>query len=280
MKSAAVCIVKNEGHGIFEWALYNAFMGFDAIIVYNNNSDDDTLYELAKAAKFADVRVTDWPLHPGQNQAYNHALETHRAEFDTFCMIDADEFIVPIHHSDIRKLLESCADYPHVAIQWAMFGSSGHLERPSGLVSESYTWRAARPNMHVKTICRPSLFREESRFVNPHYMTGSSYVFADGSPVQWGVRPDGRAAWGKLARNGPSDLAQINHYWTKSRADFEAKLARGRATTKDFRSDRFEDVDKNEVLDNKIKERFAGVLDRIKTARSHQSQDMSIEPGW
>lgn len=271
MRSCLVGIVKNEEHGIFEWALYHAFMGFDAIVLYDNGSTDGTKDEIARAARFADVRVIDWPMHPGQVQAYNNAMQTLSGEFDTFCMLDADEFLVPLRSADIREFVASCAQYPHVAIQWTMFGSSGHNTRPSGLVTEIYTWRSQQLNRHIKTICRPKLFRHQSIFLNPHYMDGSSYVFADGSPVTWGTRIAGNStcpSFGKIAHDGPAGLVQINHYWTKSKQEFEAKKARGRATTKNVREDRFEDVDRNDIVDTSIIDRFSDILRRIKDAKS------------
>lgn len=259
MKSAAICIAKNEGAAIFEWCLYQAFMGFDAVIIFNNNSTDNTVAEIAKASRHADVRCIDWPMHPGQIQAYNFAIEEFKDEFDVFAMIDADEFIVPEMHDSIRELLDSCPAHPHVAIQWVMYGSSGHITRPKGLVTESYTWTTGKPNGHIKTICRPALFSVPSVFESPHYMGGSSYVFLDGTPVEWGTK------YGKVAVFDSSGLARINHYWTKSKEDFEAKKARGRATRAAVRADQFEDVDINRQEDRVLVDRFSSVLTKIKS---------------
>lgn len=259
MKSALVGIVKNEGHCIFEWVLYHALQGFDAVILYDNNSTDHTRTETAKAARFADVRVRDWPMHPGQVQAYDHALSTHAGEFDVFVMLDADEFLVPMQHSDIRSFLGSTEGLSHVAVRWEVYGSSGHQTRPAGLVTESYTWRAKHRNKHIKTICRPALFREPGRWFNPHVVTGGDYTFADGSQITWPAKP------GKVPTLGP-DIARINHYWCKSREDFDAKMAKGVATGTWVRNNRFEDEDRNDVHDPVVVERFSHILDRIKDA--------------
>ncbi len=260
MKSCVVGIVKNEVHSVFEWALYHAFNGFDAVLIYNNNSSDGTAAEVERASKFADIRLIDWPLHPGQIQAYDDAITRFRSEFDTFCMLDADEFLLPLKHADCRDFLASVAKFEHVAVHWVMYGSSGHISRPSGLVTKTYTYRAKRPNNHIKTIYRPN--ERKSNFINPHFMLPSRYVNAAGEPVTWNPRKPG----GKAISDQAADIARVNHYYTKSREDYDQKLLRGKADGHRVRKNSFAKWDKNELHDTVIIERFGHVLSRIESA--------------
>lgn len=259
MKSCLVGIAKNEGPFIFEWCLYHAFNGFDAVVVYDNNSTDDTGEQVNLASKFADVRLVDWPLHPGQIEAYEHAMGSLRPQFDVFCMLDIDEFLVAPQHPNLSGLLSMAMEYPLIAVNWIYFGSSGHVQRPSGLVLENYTRRAAKGNSHVKSIIGPGA--ANSHFLNPHFLDPGDYVDASGTPITWNPTKRGRT-------NGARhlDLARIQHYYTRSRQDYDAKLARGRATSNKMRADTFVAHDLNDVEDRTVENLYGVVLERIRQA--------------
>ena len=263
LKACLVAIVKNEGAGIFEWVLYHHLLGFDQIIVYENGSTDDTLSELRRAEALAPLQIIDWPLRPGQNQAYNHAIETFGDAFDSFMMLDADEFLLPIKHRGLKPLLQDLSTYPHVGIHWMMYGSNGHISRPRGLVLESYTGRAKTANFHIKSIVRPQIFEDkQSRFVNPHFMDHSNYVGADRQPYIWDPRKNG--VGGKADVILGADIAMINHYFTKSREDYEVKLKRANADSLSERKDVFAEADKNHVQDRTILERYPEIVETLR----------------
>ena len=57
-------------------------------------------------------------------------------------LIDVDEFILPVKADSIIQVLQFFANEPVVIrLSAAMFGTSGHIERPPGLVVASYTRR-------------------------------------------------------------------------------------------------------------------------------------------
>ena len=123
-----------------------------------------------------------------------------------------------------------------------MFGSSGHEEAPGALVTEAFTRRAEDDffdHRMVKSIVRP----RRVRALNPHAFTPiqGGYVRPDGSPAR--LEQDARTA-------GAADygLLQVNHYFTRSRAHWRRKMARGYRDIERAASD-FDKYDRNERED-------------------------------
>ena len=140
-------------------------------------------------------------------------------------------------------------DAPAVGVNWTMFGSSGHVHRPRGLVTASYQLRASvdlvfegpgpgvegsggepvpavRPpvSRHIKSIVDPAATRS---VVSPHafvYEDQRLAVTPAGAVI--GARP-GMPVSGSYCE-GP---LRLNHYWSRSLEEFDAKLLRGRADT-------------------------------------------------
>jgi hypothetical protein len=175
-------------------------------------------------------------------------------------MLDADEFLLPLKHADCRDFLASVAKFEHVAVHWVMYGSSGHVSRPDGLVTRVYTYRAKGTNQHIKTIYRPN--ERKSNFASPHFMLPSQYVNAAGEPVTWNPKKLG----GKAISHPAADIARVNHYYTKSREDYDQKLRRGRSDRVHVSEDFFAKCDKNELHDTVIIDRFGHILRRIESA--------------
>jgi hypothetical protein len=144
-----------------------------------------------------------------------------------------------------------------------MYGSNGHVKRPHGLTLENYTGRAKTVNYHIKSIVRPAKFEsEETRFTNPHYMDHSRYVGADGAVFSWDPRKNG--AGGKADVILGSDIALINHYFTKSREDYEIKLQRANADSLSPRRDVFAENDRNLVQDRTILTLYPQIIEKLR----------------
>lgn len=251
MKIAACLIVKDEARDIAEWIAFHALAGFDALLIYDNGSSDGTTALLQAAAGLHDVRVTPWRTRAGaaQMDAYRHALRTSRHEFEWVALIDSDEFIV-IHQPDtLRTLCDTGA--AAIGINWAMFGSNGHDQLPSRLVIESFTRRAEVSfpiNRHVKSLVRPGAVLES---LNPHAFTvDGPTILPDGRALEWERDPDGNLRAGLTQTPADYTIAQVNHYFTRSRAHWQMKTARGYPNPGSMHKlQQFDDYDRNEVED-------------------------------
>ncbi len=224
---AAVCVVKNEADDLAEWLGFHLAAGVKTILVYDNGSTDETRsIALAFSEKY-DVRVIPWSLnsHDYQRRAYMDSLWRLTGQVDWIAFIDADEFITSRDPQTTLRFLDNIdADVGQICLNWAAFGSSGHDQRPDGLVIESYTMRSvasAGINRHVKSLVRPAAVRN---CINPHafQVTGRT-VDTNLNDIIWSNR-DGV---GLVAGAPLYDKLWINHYWTKSKSHWLKKLARG-----------------------------------------------------
>ena len=246
MKVALVGIARNEALWVSEWMAYHLQLGFDAVMVYDNGSTDETALKVIRAEREADTRLIVWSRWGSAYQcsAYDDALAKFGSEFDWFAILDLDEFLDCGSHADVKTLIARLGGGGAIALNWAMFGSSGHTEAPSGLMTSSYTRRAPSDfpvNHHVKSLVRADGYL---RAVNPHCVaTEGSYLDALGDAVQW--QHEGLAKI--VAGRG---VPKVNHYYAKSLAEWRVKMARGYRDAHPARTMAdFEACDRNEVED-------------------------------
>lgn len=216
---AAICaIVKDELEDIHEWIWHHLAIGFEHILIYDNNSKVPLKRELASFTEAGLVTVLEWPLTGSQQlSAYMHAIGNWGSNACWMAFIDIDEFIVPLQNADIRDFLDDYLPFGGVCANWRMFGSNGHISRPGGGVMENYTCCLGLNN-HIKSIVRPEYVR---RPVSAHHFT-----FA---PGHWCVNED-KVPVRDYHTYALADRICINHYYYKSQQDFYAKIARGLAT--------------------------------------------------
>ena len=223
MKPLAVCaIFKNEARFLLEWIAYHHAIGFDRFVLYDNDSSDGGA-ALVRTSPLAGIAtVVPWPQRPGQLAAYRHFIAHHAAGFEWAAFIDLDEFLLPLHGTRIADLLQCWPAFSAVLVHWRVFGPSGWIEPPDRLVIEAYDQRApddAPVNRHIKSIvrCRDLLDAADE---NPH-------EFRVAGPVC--------NTLGQAVRNTAIQPAAcheylvLNHYITRSQADWQAKLQRGTA---------------------------------------------------
>ena len=258
MKTAVCLIVRNEVRDIAEWIAFHALAGFDTQIIFDNRSDDGTTDIVKSAGARYDIRYHHWP-HSGpdsQVSAYEAACAAYKLEFDWIAFVDSDEFVVIAGAEPIGDYLARFEGWSGVALNWAIYGSDGHEAFPDGLVMESFTRRAGLdffPVRHVKSIIRPGF---AARCLNPHCfdLRGhrlGSYATPRQRPMQWWPAPElGGILPGVSLELPDYATARINHYFTRSRAHWLAKLARGYPSDIAIRKRaEFDIYDRNDVRD-------------------------------
>lgn len=222
-----VAIAKNEGRFIVEWVSHHMSIGFRDIVVYDNESTDETAVVIdALSDAGVPIRRIPWSCslqESPQRSAYAHAFSS-LADVEWMMMMDLDEFFVfRDSHKDMNDWLSTMpSDVAAIGVNWLTYGSSGVRDGNYGLVRDTFRSGCARSfsnNRHIKTIFRPKMVDK----VRIHHveLTSGRYVHCDGSPLEM-ERPG-------LSVKVEHGVAQINHYQIKSRADFDAKIRRGRA---------------------------------------------------
>jgi glycosyltransferase involved in cell wall biosynthesis len=242
-----VGIVRNEEAHIAEWLAWQFCAGFDTVFLLDNASTDATAAIARAMAPRLDVRVFDYPYRGADYQlrGYEQIARAAVADFEWLAFFDTDEFLRLDEGLNLKALLAQRPEAA-VAVPWAMFGSNGHVEKPGGLVIESFTRRAEAdfpPNRHVKSIVRPALMEAAT---NPHvFAMRGGYVDLSGRPVAWGH------VAGLLAHDPDYAGGALNHYFTRSAAHWREKLARGYPDTSRAPED-FAAYDRNEVEDTRL----------------------------
>jgi glycosyltransferase involved in cell wall biosynthesis len=258
MTSAICLIVRNEVRDIAEWIAFHAILGFDTQIIFDNASTDGTDRVIKAAARLHDVRYHHWPNMQPRSQclSYEAACKAYGLEFDWIAFLDSDEFLIPSEPVTINTLLDRYASFSGIAIPWAIYGANGHEDFPNAPVLQSFTRRASEdffPARHVKSIIRP---RFAARCMNPHCFdlaghTSGSYCDPQGQPMHWLPAPEHGGILAGVARDTPDyGVCRVNHYFTRSRAHWQAKLRRGYPGAPDLRSEaEFAEYDRNEIED-------------------------------
>lgn len=259
-KLGIVVIIKNEAPYIEEWIEFHRNLGFDKFIIYDNESNDEIETVLSKYVKSG---IADYIYYPGKNRqcdAYNDAVYRYKDIIEYMAVIDADEFILPSVYGEnvykmIDNILKTNMNYGGLVINWLCFGSNGHITKPDGLVIEEYTKRGNekfQANQNYKTIINP---RRVFAFVYPHfpfYLKGCCGVDTDENIIK------------TYTKIGIYNKLRINHYFTKSKEEYEKKMNRGKADRSDYRSmDDFYRHDVNDIEDTLAKKYAANVRKHI-----------------
>jgi glycosyl transferase family 92 len=216
---AVGAIFKDEARYLPEWIEFHLRQGVERFYLYENNSSDD--WEEALAPYQDVVELHRWPRHPGQFAAYADCLDRHRRDTRWIAFIDIDEFLFSPTGRSLPNVLKEFSRVPAVAANWRIYGTNGHETPPDGSVVENYP--VAEPdehpiNLHVKSTVFPAM--TSSLVENSH--TFRHY----GRPVG----EDRRPVSGPWRQPPTADLLRINHYLTRSRQEWEAKLKRPRVS--------------------------------------------------
>jgi hypothetical protein len=213
-----VCIVKDEGPYLEEWIAYHVALGVDHFLIYDNGSTDGSAELLERYQNHGLVTRIDWPLRGGQLAAYNHALRFLGPIADWLAFYDVDEFLVPLLDDDIPAFLARFPGAAVVRVPRLEFGYSGHRTPPADLALDAYTEVAnvldLDPDLppRVKSVVRPGAVSA----IDIH-LAFPADVPPPGVPTQ-------------TVEEAVRGVAQLNHYYTRSFEEFEAKRFRGSAT--------------------------------------------------
>ena len=259
MKTAVCLVVRDEARNIEEWIAFHALAGFDTQIIFDNGSTDGTADRVQAATRQYDIRFHDWQNRSAASQvlAYDAACTAYQLEFDWIAFLDSDEFLVTPSAEPVNQFLARFDGFSAVAVNWAVYGANGYEDFPPGLVVESFTRRADAtffPARHVKSIIRPRL---AERCVNPHYFAmredmDGHYCDAHGRYMLWLRAPEAPGGVMRGVSRAPPDYqsCRVNHYFTRSRAHFLAKLRRGYPSDVAVRKlEEFDEYNRNEVED-------------------------------
>lgn len=232
--------MRNEGPYLLEWMAYHRLIGFTEIIVCSNDCDDgsaDLLDGLQARGHLTHIRCRPGPGEKAQLHAYAQAEIHLSPEWpDVLMVLDADEYLnIHAGTGTVTELLAAVPDATAMLVNWRIFGSAGENRwspepvtrrfcRAAPLahgVNRSFKTLFTRPDAyHCPLLPHGPGFAREERLHELRVVNGSGTLM----PVEYAraetflqTDPDA-VTW---------NLAQINHYNTRSWQDYLSKHHRG-----------------------------------------------------
>jgi hypothetical protein len=222
LELGVVVIIRNEAPYLEEWLAYHHALGVEHFFIYDNGSTDELSSVIEPWVNHGLVTLVHWPLPGGQIDAYSHALRFYGPSVDWLAFFDVDEFVVPLVDDDIPSVLARFPQAADVRIPRVDFGFSGHRRPPEGLTIESFTQVA---NVFGRDPAKPQRVKS---VVQPRSISAVGIHTATVADEPRG--PDGKPVPGETVGKACWELVQLNHYYTRSFEEFEAKRFRGSAT--------------------------------------------------
>lgn len=234
----AICaIFKNEAPYLAEWLTFHEGVGVTHFYLYNDASDDNFREVIAPWVMRGMITITEWPTL-AQAQAYTDCVRRFRMEARWIAFIDLDEFIFSPAGTALPEVLKAYKGVAALFVYWVLFGSGGNETRPEGPVLEAYrncldlAGTRADNFDHGKTSDRSSYVtgwsRDGKSIINPRLVRRPSIhkpksVWA-GAVVDENMLPVQRH---EVDAPVSYSTIRINHYWSKSIAEFTEKVDRG-----------------------------------------------------
>jgi len=226
---AVMAILKDEAPNMEEWLCHHLAIGVDHFFLYDNGSTDDLHEVLRPYANHGIVTTVYFPMRGLQRDANNHAVRFFGSTTEWLAYVDIDEFLVPENDESIGSVMQRFGDAEQVLVSRKEFCYGGHRTPPGGLVTEAYReYSQDVPRMGTSAILAKPIVRPSGVVrVGVH-----NAITLHGRTVNTAGRPTSEEA---TAIEDPSySNLQMNHYFTKSLSEFQAKRSRATTSTHAF----------------------------------------------
>ncbi|MES2692948.1 MAG: glycosyltransferase family 2 protein [Verrucomicrobiota bacterium] len=218
--SSCLCF-KDSASYLQEWLAYYTCLGVEHFYLYNNDSSDDFMPPLRPYLAAGRATLLNFPGRAQQQAMYEHCVATYGGTTRWLMFCDDDEFLMPTQDISLPAALEPYERFAGVAVCWMLYGSSGHLTRPPGLVVENYIRRFAVPDQHIKCVIDPS------KILRPQ-LVGHQFECVAGQVV---VTDEFEPVTGPFHHKPSASNLRINHYLTKSREEMVQRRSKRTVNT-------------------------------------------------
>jgi len=235
-------IFKDEARYLDEWIEFHFQFGVTHFYLYNNASSDDWRRVIEPWVRRGVVSVTDWFESGSQQKAYAHCLRKVRRKCRWIAFIDIDEFLFSPTGAKLPDVMRNYQGQAAIFVYWILFGSAGFTVAPHPSVIASYVRCLDRESAILDrfdhrvgsaTEYVTAWAQDGKSIVNPR-LVADYRIHLPGELWQGevldevGQPPIRRAPHSEI----PCSVLRINHYWSKSLSDLEAKVYRGRVSRK------------------------------------------------
>jgi len=252
--SVAFCLMIKDDDDSLEWINYHQQLGVSKFYVFDNGSDPplESALQFFIQSGLVEYEFTygddDW-LHifvnkyivkwrdsgkNKQNFIYDKCLTKYGHLHKWMGFFDVDEFVVLVKDRLLQDVLKNFDHFGGLNINWMMFGSSGHINRPkSGVLGYSGNFTKCSNSTGYKSIVQPSRV-VRSQIHDAKYKEPWFPVTSDKVPI---------------SDHSAYDLIYLNHYSIKSLEDYKLKMKRGAGNDVKRRMDYWYSVNNDTIYD-------------------------------
>lgn len=218
-------IAKCENKYILEWVQWHLRLGFNKIVIYDNNDPEgERISDVV--GDLAGVEILDWR---GRKQAscetqvaaYNDCYKKH-LDADWIFFLDIDEFLEFKEDISLKSFFMNVwtKNANVIKFHWKCYSDSGYIDEQNGLVTETYKELCTdrNTNLNTKSAYRAGL--ENLKILNVHYCNDVGKIYYQSGSVCKSPcsTTDGYINY---------DNGWVRHYVTKSLEEFvKIKFAR------------------------------------------------------
>lgn len=220
-------VIKNEAAHLKEWLDFHRQLGVEHFFLYDNGSTDDTPAVCQPYVDAGWVTLIPWANFSvwfnTQRGAYAHALANFGPGSTWIGFFDIDEFMFPVSADSLTEVLRAREHLPALAIAGINFGTGGHQTAPAVGVTRGY--RMAVP---IEKQRQHHDLMYTKCFVQAHRVeaVASAHWFRLKNDPALGYTEHGTPLIGKPRKHPAlltADIIRYNHYFTRSREEFERK---------------------------------------------------------
>jgi len=218
---------KNDAPYLKEWIEFHLMVGVEKFYLWNNESTDDYMSILQPYINKKIVHLENQPCHmEGLNEgnSINKTLKLfgHNTRW-LILHLNIDEFLYLRNGTDLKPFLKEYEKFGGLGVNWICFSSSGINKKPESQLEYTKCWKDSsspqRSDMawHIKSIVQPRFVKDALNRTPIHcvnYKNGYYCVNSENEKID-----------GPAHKPNHSKI-RINHYFTRSKEEFEQKIDR------------------------------------------------------
>lgn len=261
MKSLLCAIVKNENKYLKEWIDHYKKIGFDKIILYDNNDvngeqlnieSNDFVEIINYRGKHIIIPDNNnyWKRefkHGTQEEAYNDCYLNHSDGYDWIAYFDIDEYLIIDGKINDFLSQDIFKDADAIQINWEIYGDNDKLYYENIPLNKRFTKTSFIQTDFVKTIVKTK---------NPNFVSLRCH-WADIKDGKY-VRPNGKVTNPSCIQFINYEGAKLKHFYTKTIEEWiDRKCGTTAATGEDFLNNIGRRIDEffqyNKYTDEKVR---------------------------
>lgn len=256
-KNLVFCCAKNEDEYIREYIEHYLKIGFDKIIIVDNNEEPGLEKIIEDHIARGSVQIFPFNGVHGYFQNAIYTMFMNYGNYKWCAYFDCDEFLeISGKYDNVEQMLDE-ANADAFMVQWMCFGANGKISKEEGGVQERFPLPASpvilyKENMITKTILRGGI---KGFFSTPH-----NVVF-DGE----GVKKLG--GYIDIEENESFDFFPLyykkcflKHYITKSFEEYQRKISKPRiASSEDTLKSFFNIYQNTAIIESFFSKRFFSI---------------------